>query len=556
MALQQLGPYRIQELLGRGGMGAVYAGIHEETGERVAIKVLPELMADDERFRSRFQGEVETLKKLRHDSIVALRGYGEQDGMLFFVMELVEGQSLDVDIKAGRQFTWQETLNIAGQVCAALKHAHDSGVIHRDLKPANLMRTPQGVIKLTDFGIARLFGSQGLTMQGAMIGTPEYMSPEQAVGEPVTPRSDLYSLGCVMYALIAGRPPFSGMSITMLLDKVRNDEPPSLQDFSKQVPSEVDELICQLLRKKPEQRIGSAMTLGRLIKAMQHALSIERKAAESAPAVMVGPADRTGIVQRTHSDSLRPKGTVVEEEDTTRELMPTKLNGSVMDDPRWEVDGQNPDITRENTGPSAEVRTAAAERNTPPTPKTHFVPVTDEDRRRLDTAAEDQQAAPHWHWLTIGGIVAVLLTIAIAFVMTLLPESADRLYAQAIAAMAANPPTFDGEQSATEFLTRFPADPRSAELRRQLDDFRCMRLRYDLEHKLRNLTAGEKLFLKGMLALDTQQPADAVAAFEQILDELAENAAGSNEQKLLDCTQHLLRRLRTAVPAPQSEPDA
>ena len=185
---QQLGPYRIIRRLGRGGMGAVYEGVHIETGEPAVVKTLSEALLEEPDFRARFELEIETLRKLNHPNIVRLLGFGEENGVLFYVMELVRGPSLDQELKAGRKFTWREVTQIGIQVCHALKHAHDRGIIHRDLKPANLLRAEDGTIKLSDFGIARLFGAPSHTGAGSVLGTIEYMAPEQAEAQPVGPQ--------------------------------------------------------------------------------------------------------------------------------------------------------------------------------------------------------------------------------------------------------------------------------------------------------------------------------------------------------------------------------
>jgi len=195
MQLEQLGPYKIGRTLGRGGMGTVYAGVSLESGEDAAVKVLSAAMAREEGFRERFEAEIESLRKLSHPNIVKLFGFGEQDGHLFYSMELVDGHSLEEELQAGRTFDWRETTDLAIQVCRALKHAHDRGVIHRDIKPANLLLAADGTVKLSDFGIAKLFGNSGMTADGGVLGTAEYMAPEQADGRPVTHRCDLYSLG-------------------------------------------------------------------------------------------------------------------------------------------------------------------------------------------------------------------------------------------------------------------------------------------------------------------------------------------------------------------------
>src|SRR5258708_2978541 len=184
MQFEQLGPYKIGKRLGRGGMGAVFEGVNADTGQAAAVKILNPHLNDDQGFRERFEMEIETLKKLKHPNIVRMLGYGEQDGHLYYAMELVKGHSVEEELALGRRVTWREVVQQGVKLCKALRHAHDHGVIHRDLKPANLLLTEaDNEIKLTDFGIARLFGNNRLTMDGALVGTAEYMSPEQAAGE-------------------------------------------------------------------------------------------------------------------------------------------------------------------------------------------------------------------------------------------------------------------------------------------------------------------------------------------------------------------------------------
>ena len=170
MQLTHLGPYVIEKPLGKGGMGSVYAATDPQTGQRVAIKALSPHLASAEGFRERFEAEIESLKTLRHDGIVRLYGYGEQDGVLFYSMELVDGISLEDELKAGRRFNWREVTSIAIQLSLALKHAHDHGIVHRDIKPANILLTEDEHVKLADFGIARLFGTTSLTTAGGVLG--------------------------------------------------------------------------------------------------------------------------------------------------------------------------------------------------------------------------------------------------------------------------------------------------------------------------------------------------------------------------------------------------
>ena len=270
--IEKLGPYRIERVLGRGGMGTVYAGIHEETGGWAAVKVLSQALADDGNFSDRFLAEIETLKQLKHPNIVELYGDGEEDGLLFYVMEYVDGQSLQQEFLGGHVFDWTEVTKIAIHVCNALKHGHDHGVIHRDLKPANLLRGSDGWLKLSDFGIAKSFRMTNLTADGSVVGTADYMAPEQAEGRPVTNRTDLYSLGTVMFTLLARRPPFTGGSIPQVLHKLRYEDAPPVRKFAPTVPSELEQIIGQLLSKEADDRIPTALVLANRLKAMEYGL--------------------------------------------------------------------------------------------------------------------------------------------------------------------------------------------------------------------------------------------------------------------------------------------
>ncbi|TWT92820.1 serine/threonine protein kinase [Stieleria varia] len=267
-----LGPYRIGEKLGRGGMGTVYAGVHEKTGERVAVKLIAEHVSDEMRFRRRFDAEVETLKRLRHPNIVRLIGYGEQEGRLFYSMELVQGESLLARLKREKRLPWMFVLDVAIQVCSALKHAHDLGVIHRDLKPANLVLTPSGEIKLVDFGIAKIFGHEQ-TAEGSVLGTADYMAPEQATGAGITSRVDLYALGCVMYAMLCGRPPFRGKTVSQVIEMVKSKDPAPLDLIDPELPEDIVQIVHHLLAKDPADRPPTALAVNNRLKAMRAGLS-------------------------------------------------------------------------------------------------------------------------------------------------------------------------------------------------------------------------------------------------------------------------------------------
>ena len=294
MALEKIGPYEIQGILGRGGMGTVYRGIHKETSEIHAVKVLAPTFAHDPHFRGRFESEIKALINLDHPNIVRLLSYGQEDGIMFFSMELVEGNSLFQMQRQGHRFDWREVLSIAKDVCKGLRHAHDRGIIHRDLKPGNLLRMvdedgqPER-IKITDFGIAKRFGTSQNTGEN-VLGTMDFMSPEQAKGEPVTIRSDLYSLGTLLFTLLAGKPPFSANSVEASLRNLTRVPAPHIEKLVPDVPKDLDKLINKLMEKRPENRIQTAQALLHRIEEIETKLRDDSEAQTSA----------TSLAQATH----------------------------------------------------------------------------------------------------------------------------------------------------------------------------------------------------------------------------------------------------------------
>ena len=388
-------------------MGTVYAGVHEETGQRAAIKSLSVSVEADDNLRERFLTEIETLKKLKHPNIVELYGDGEDNGLLFYVMELVEGKTLQEQLQAGVRFDWQQVVRIALDVCQALKHAHDRGVIHRDLKPANLLRTPDGQIKLSDFGIAKLFGATQLTAHGSVVGTADYMAPEQAEGNPVTNRTDLYSLGAVLFTLLARRPPFTGSSLPQVFHKLRCEEAPPVRRYAPHVPAELELIIQQLLKKDPNERIPTALTLSNRLRAMQHALQRSDDDLEIAVALLGdGPP---------HEDPTR----IVEEPGPSAAVAPT----AIIPDPSANSvsSGRGNDATLL----SAHERPAAG---TGMTPSSLTLADTGETRKdrfswRDEVAADSDGEQPHrtGGYLAAAGVSAALLAIIGVVIWASLP---------------------------------------------------------------------------------------------------------------------------------------
>jgi eukaryotic-like serine/threonine-protein kinase len=247
--------YRLDERLASGGMGEVWKATDELLGRPVAVKLLKQMYFSDESFRHRFRAEARFAAALQHSGIAQVYDYGEQDELAYLVMELVNGETLSRILSAEGRLTPETTLDIVGQAARALHVAHTAGIIHRDIKPANLMVTGEGVVKITDFGIARGGGSSTMTQTGQVMGTAQYVSPEQATGRKITPSSDLYSLGVVAYECLAGMPPFAADTpIALALMHVREDAPPLPAD----VPPAVRGLVSAMLAKEPDDRPAGA----------------------------------------------------------------------------------------------------------------------------------------------------------------------------------------------------------------------------------------------------------------------------------------------------------
>ncbi len=257
MEPHRLGRYVIERLLGKGAMGVVYLARDPVIGRKVALKTLkaPDDAEEAEEFRQRFLREAQAAGILNHPGIVTVHdaGVDEATGLSYIAMEFIEGKSLRELMKAGHAFAYSDIARIGAALASALDYAHAKGVVHRDIKPANIIITPQGSAKITDFGIARL-ESSNITTAGQFIGTPNYMSPEQVTGAKVDGRSDLFSLGVVLFELLTGTRPFVGASLTEVTYKIVHEPAPIPSQLRPGVPPSFNPIILKMLEKNPEQR--------------------------------------------------------------------------------------------------------------------------------------------------------------------------------------------------------------------------------------------------------------------------------------------------------------
>ncbi len=253
------GRYRVEDELGRGGMATVFKGTDTVLGRPVAVKVLSSQYAGDADFVSRFRREAQAAARLNHRTLVSVYDTGTDDGIHYIVMEYVEAKTLADYLSGGGRIVPGRAAEIAESVCDALSVAHAQGIIHRDIKPANIMITTRGEVKVTDFGIARVISGQDTVAQtAAVLGTASYLSPEQAQGQPVDQRSDLYSLGVVLYEMVTGRPPFAGDSPVMVASKHVLEQPTPPSKINPDVSAGLEAVIMKALSKNPENRYQDA----------------------------------------------------------------------------------------------------------------------------------------------------------------------------------------------------------------------------------------------------------------------------------------------------------
>jgi serine/threonine-protein kinase len=305
-----IGPYEVRDRLGQGGMGVVYLGFDPMLDRPVAIKVLK---VPDEETRRRFLREARLAAKVHHPHIVSIYAVGEHEGNPYLAMEFIAGRTMAQIIRGGEQVPLARKVHWLSELCAGLNHAHESGIVHRDVKPSNLLiAQSSGALRLVDFGIAHGNEASGMTMVGMIVGTPQYMSPEQITGQPVDARSDIFSVGTVAYELLTGRQAFGGDNLFNVSRQIVSEQPRPIESFVPDVPQALVKAVAKCLQKDPGSRAATAKVLEREF------LSIARRL-DPEHTLVVAPAEATVVVApakdatTSRSEMLREAGEAIEQ---------------------------------------------------------------------------------------------------------------------------------------------------------------------------------------------------------------------------------------------------
>ena len=293
----QLGRYVIQSELGRGAMGVVYKATDSVLERTVAVKTVNITLEREyaEKYEQRFYQEAKAAGGLNHPNIVTIHDVGKSGDVVFMAMEYIEGVELRTLIGEGRPLRVAQAVSIAAQVAEGLAYAHQRGVVHRDIKPANIMVVANGPVKITDFGIARMRGSGDLTQTGTLLGSPKYMSPEQVIGKRADQRSDLFSLGVILYEMLCGAAPFNGENVTALMYQIVNFVPPAPSTLNPAIPELLDYIVAKMLAKPLDQRYPDAAEVARDLRECERQLGATPDGAPPArtlPGLATGPQPR------------------------------------------------------------------------------------------------------------------------------------------------------------------------------------------------------------------------------------------------------------------------
>ncbi len=256
-AIEKIANFRVTGHLGKGGMGDVYKAIQEPLGRTVALKLLADQGSANDEAIARFETEARAIARLNHNNIVSLYEFGQENGIHFFAMQFVDGSTLDQILQKKKTLPVYIVMDFAKQICRGLLYAHRQGIIHRDIKPHNILITRDGTCLISDFGIAQIARENRITLTGIAIGTPEYMSPEQAKGEELDHQTDIYSLGILLYEMLTGNPPFTGKNpVSVAYNQVHNQPiPPSTN--REDIPKRLELIILKALKKDRKDRYKS-----------------------------------------------------------------------------------------------------------------------------------------------------------------------------------------------------------------------------------------------------------------------------------------------------------
>lgn len=305
------GRYELLGTAGHGGMATVFRARRRSDGAVVAVKILYDQFAHAPEFVGRFEREARAAASLAHPNVVRVLDSGEDRGVHYIVMEHVEGETLKEVIRREGGFDPDRACAIAAQVCDALDYAHRHGIVHRDIKPQNILLTAEGAVKVADFGIARALAGSTITQPGSVVGSAQYLSPEQARGDAAGARSDIYALGVVLYEMVTGRLPFAGESPVALALKHIREAPPAPRSLDGRIPPRVEQIILRAMSKLPEQRYASAGE-------MRDDLLDRSAHWQDAPTVVLPPEDATAILPAVEASALPPAAVSVPSSTTGR----------------------------------------------------------------------------------------------------------------------------------------------------------------------------------------------------------------------------------------------
>lgn len=303
MKPDKISKYKLTSELGKGSMGVVYEGVPDDGGQPVAVKLFyPDTKLTKEEIATlleRFEREGQSLSQMNHPNVVRVLEVGSQDDIEFIIMEKLQGYNLKELLEMGSRFTLAQTFEIMLQLLAGLAACHRHGIVHRDVKPANVVQSPDGLLKLTDFGIARIITDQTLSRAGTVVGTPNYMSPEQIKGDSVDPRSDIFSAGVLLYELVTGKKPFDGPDVTSIMYNVTNVHPAPPTFYNGALPDDLETVIYKAMAKDASARYATADEFATALRELEQSLHYRENteailnALPSAPSTTVaasGPA--------------------------------------------------------------------------------------------------------------------------------------------------------------------------------------------------------------------------------------------------------------------------